>query len=78
MSFDPAPKNYTIVNLRVSDKISWFLRKGYSYEKVFHSVKETKVLVERWRLEYNNHRPHSGLDYMNPAAFAGRITWIAL
>jgi putative transposase len=39
--------------------------------EVFHSVKEAKVLVEGWRLEYNNHRPHSSLDYMSPAVFAG-------
>jgi len=38
--------------------------------EVFYSVKEAKVIVEGWRLEYNNHRPHSGLFYMTPAAFA--------
>ena len=38
--------------------------------EVFYSVKEAKVIVEDWRLEYNNHRPHSGLGYMTPAAFA--------
>jgi transposase InsO family protein len=38
--------------------------------ELFHSVKEAKVIVESWRLEYNNHRPHSGLGYMTPAAFA--------
>jgi putative transposase len=38
--------------------------------ELFHSVKEAKVLVEAWRLEYNNHRPHSGLADMTPAEFA--------
>jgi putative transposase len=38
--------------------------------EVFYSVKEAKVIVEDWRLEYNNHRPHSGLGYVTPAAFA--------
>jgi len=38
--------------------------------ELFYSVKEAKVIVESWRLEYNNHRPHSGLGYMTPAAFA--------
>lgn len=38
--------------------------------EIFHSVKEAKVLVEDWRLEYNNHRPHSGLGYKTPAEFA--------
>jgi len=36
----------------------------------FFSVKEAKVLVENWRLEYNHERPHSSLEYKTPAAFA--------
>jgi putative transposase len=46
------------------------LRDDFLDREIFYSVKEAKVLVESWRLEYNNHRPHSGLDYMTPAAFA--------
>jgi putative transposase len=46
------------------------LRDEVLNREVFYSVKEAKVVVEDWRLEYNNHRPHSGLDYMTPAAFA--------
>jgi hypothetical protein len=38
--------------------------------RYFYSVKEAKVIVENWRLEYDNHRPHSRLGYMIPAAFA--------
>lgn len=38
--------------------------------EIFYSVKEARVLVEDWRLEYNNHRPHSGLRYRTPAEFA--------
>jgi putative transposase len=38
--------------------------------ELFHSVSEAKVLVEAWRLEYNNHRPHSSLADMTPAEFA--------
>jgi transposase InsO family protein len=40
--------------------------------EIFHSVKEAKVIVQDWRLEYNNHRPHSGLGYMTPATFAAK------
>ena len=46
------------------------LRDEVLNREVFYSVKEAKVIVESWRLEYNNHRPHSGLGYMTPAAFA--------
>ena len=46
------------------------LRDDVLNREVFYSVKEAKVIVEQWRLEYNNHRPHSGLYYMTPAAFA--------
>lgn len=46
------------------------LRDEVLNRELFHSVKEAKVIVESWRLEYNNHRPHSGLGYMTPAEFA--------
>lgn len=38
--------------------------------ELFYGVKDARVLTENWRLEYNNHRPHSSLKYMTPAAFA--------
>jgi len=46
------------------------LRDELLNRELFYSVKEAKVLVENWRMEYNNHRPHSSLRYMTPAAFA--------
>jgi transposase InsO family protein len=46
------------------------LRDDILGRELFYSVQEAKVIVEDWRLEYNNHRPHSGLGYMTPAAFA--------
>lgn len=38
--------------------------------ELFYSVMEAKVIVENWRLDYNDYRPHSGLGYMTPAGFA--------
>jgi len=38
--------------------------------ELFYSVAEAKVIVQRWRNEYNHHRPHSGLGYRTPAEFA--------
>jgi putative transposase len=46
------------------------LRNEVLNREIFHSVKEAKVLVEDWRLEYNNHRPHSSLSDKTPAEFA--------
>jgi len=40
--------------------------------ELFGNVREAKVLVEGYRLDYNHHRPHSSLGYMTPAAFAAR------
>jgi transposase InsO family protein len=48
------------------------LRDEILNRELFYSVKEAKVIVKDWRLEYNNHRPHSSLDYMAPAAFAAK------
>jgi transposase InsO family protein len=36
-------------------------------EKIFYSMKEIKVLAERWRVYYNILRPHSSLGYRPPA-----------
>jgi putative transposase len=46
------------------------LRDDLLDRELFYSVGEAKVLAEDWRLEYNDQRPHSGLGYMTPAAFA--------
>ena len=46
------------------------LRDEVLNRELFYSVKEAEVIVEDWRLEYNNHRPHSSLGYMTPAAYA--------
>ena len=35
--------------------------------EIFYTLKEAKVLIERWRDEYNFVRPHSSLGYRPPA-----------
>jgi putative transposase len=35
--------------------------------EIFYTLKEAKVLIERWRRHYNTVRPHSSLDYKPPA-----------
>jgi hypothetical protein len=34
--------------------------------EIFETLFETKVLIERWRMEYNTFRPHSSLGYLPP------------
>ena len=35
--------------------------------EIFETLFEAKVLIERWRKEYNTLRPHSALGYLPPA-----------
>jgi putative transposase len=35
--------------------------------EVFFTLKEAKVVIEKWRREYNTIRPHSSLSYRPPA-----------
>ena len=35
--------------------------------ELFDTLDEAKVMVERWRHEYNRIRPHSALGYRPPA-----------
>lgn len=35
--------------------------------EIFYTLKEAKVLIERWRQHYNTIRPHSSLGYKPPA-----------
>jgi transposase InsO family protein len=38
-----------------------------AHGEIFYTLKEAKVLIEKWRLEYNTFRPHSSLNYRPPA-----------
>jgi putative transposase len=42
--------------------------------ELFTSLLEAQWLATTWRTEYNEERPHSGLDYMTPAEFAASWT----
>lgn len=35
--------------------------------EIFYTLTEAKILIERWRREYNTTRPHSALDSCPPA-----------
>ena len=40
--------------------------------ELFTGLEDARWVVDRWRLDYNHHRPHTSLDYQNPAEFAAR------
>ena len=41
--------------------------------EIFDTLLEAKVLIERWRVEYNTVRPHSSLGYRPPAPEARQL-----
>jgi putative transposase len=43
------------------------LRDEFLNGELFYSMKELRVLAERWRVHYNTVRPHSSLGYKPPA-----------
>ena len=40
--------------------------------ELFLSLEDARWVIDRWRLDYNHHRPHSSLGYVSPAEFAAR------
>jgi transposase InsO family protein len=42
--------------------------------ELFGSLREAQVILEQWRLEYNQERPHSSLGYQTPAEYALEAT----
>jgi putative transposase len=41
-------------------------------EHWFATLAEARVLINEWRRDYNERRPHSALDYLTPSEFAAR------
>lgn len=48
------------------------LRDELLEREIFDTLREAKVLIERWRREYNTVRPHSSLGYRPPAPEAAQ------
>ena len=47
--------------------VSEQLRDEVLNREVFFTLKEAKVVIEKWRQEYNTIRPHSSLNGLPPA-----------
>ncbi len=43
------------------------LRDEFLNREIFTTLIEAKILIEEWRKEYNQVRPHSALNYRPPA-----------
>ena len=41
--------------------------------ELFRSVVEARVIVESWRVEYNERRPHSALRYLTPEEYPNQV-----
>jgi putative transposase len=46
------------------------LRDEYLNGQLFDSLLEARVLLEAWRMDYNNNRPHSAHGWLTPVEFA--------
>ena len=42
--------------------------------ELFGNLHKARVILESWRVEYNERRPHSALGYQHPSQYACRRT----
>lgn len=56
-----------------NESFNGVLRDGCLNRWAFLSVREAKLVVEAWRQEYNEERPHGALDQVTPAAYAAGV-----
>jgi putative transposase len=49
------------------------LRDELLNRELFLSVPEARYVLDEWRAEYNHRRPHSGLGWQTPAAYAAKL-----
>jgi len=45
---------------------------------LFYTMEDAKRIIEDWRNEYNQYRPHSALGYVPPSAFAAQHSQLSL
>ena len=49
------------------------LRDELLNRELFLSVPEARYVLDRWRADYNHRRPHGGLNWQTPAAYAAKL-----
>ena len=50
------------------------MRDGLLNETLYRSQPHARVVLEAWRRDYNELRPHSKLGWLTPAAYASALT----
>ena len=50
------------------------LRDELLNRELFLGLDEARCVLDEWRLDYNHHRPHSGIKWQTPAAYAATLT----
>jgi putative transposase len=50
------------------------LRDEFLNETTFTSLAQARALLEEWRRDYNGTRPHSGIGWLTPDAYAAQFT----
>jgi len=53
-------------NLTLYESFNGKLRGELLNTEIFYSLKEAEILIEQWRIHYNEVRPHSSLGYRPP------------
>jgi len=56
-----------------NESFNGVLRDGCLNRWTFLSVREARLVVETWRREYNEERPHGALGQITPAAYAAGV-----
>ena len=56
-----------------NESFNGVFRDGCLNRWLFVSVREARLVVERWRQEYNEERPHGALGQITPAAYAAGV-----
>ena len=51
------------------ERFNGTLRDELLNREIFYTLKEAKIMIENYRKEYNQTRPHSSLNYMAPKTF---------
>ena len=59
---------------RLCGELPWALRDECLNREQLWTLTEARVVIEDYRREYNQRRPHSRLGYQSPARFAAQLT----